>query len=163
LSDSAAAPHSVLPCAFGRPPASGTIRQLPEDFVVEEILGFEPDGIGGHMLLLVEKRGMRETYRNRALRILAPLLATAPRSLVISNRTVARAEELARLFAADGPIAGTQRMEFRGFEQGDSAGRRQGARTAGERGQAVPGEPVGGRCRRDPRVRLPRVNLGRWP
>ena len=37
--------------------------------------------------------------------ILAPLLATGPRSLVISNRTAARAEELARLFAADGPIA----------------------------------------------------------
>jgi len=37
--------------------------------------------------------------------ILAPLLATGPRSLVISNRTAGRAEELARLFAADGPIA----------------------------------------------------------
>jgi len=37
--------------------------------------------------------------------ILGPLLATGPRSLVISNRTAARAEELARLFAADGPIA----------------------------------------------------------
>ena len=36
--------------------------------------------------------------------ILAPLLACKPRSLVISNRTVARAEELAVLFAADGPI-----------------------------------------------------------
>jgi len=30
---------------------------MPEDFVVEEILGFEPDGAGSHMLLLVEKRG----------------------------------------------------------------------------------------------------------
>jgi len=36
--------------------------------------------------------------------ILGPLLATGPRSLVISNRTAARAEELAQLFAAAGPI-----------------------------------------------------------
>jgi tRNA pseudouridine13 synthase len=57
LSEPAGATYNVLPCAFGRPPASGAIRRLPEDFVVEEILGFEPDGTGGHMLLLVEKRG----------------------------------------------------------------------------------------------------------
>jgi len=37
--------------------------------------------------------------------ILGPLLAAAPRSLVIGNRTAARAEELARRFAAEGPIA----------------------------------------------------------
>jgi shikimate dehydrogenase len=37
--------------------------------------------------------------------ILGPLLAAGPRSLVIGNRTAARAEELARLFAAEGPIA----------------------------------------------------------
>jgi shikimate dehydrogenase len=37
--------------------------------------------------------------------ILGPLLATAPRSLVISNRTAARAEDFARHFAAEGPIA----------------------------------------------------------
>ena len=36
--------------------------------------------------------------------ILGPLLATGPRSLAISNRTAARADELARLLAADGPI-----------------------------------------------------------
>jgi tRNA pseudouridine13 synthase len=58
LSD--ARPASDLPdapCAHGRPPASGTIRREPEDFVVDEILGFEPDGTGGHALLVVEKRG----------------------------------------------------------------------------------------------------------
>jgi len=51
--------------------------------------------------------------------ILGPLLATGPRSLVISNRTAARAEELARLFAADGPIVartfgelGTRRFDL---------------------------------------------------
>jgi len=46
-----------LPTAFGEPPASGRLRVEPEDFRVEEILGFEPDGSGAHALLLVEKRG----------------------------------------------------------------------------------------------------------
>jgi tRNA pseudouridine13 synthase len=30
---------------------------VPEDFVVDEVLGFDPDGAGGHLLLVVEKRG----------------------------------------------------------------------------------------------------------
>ena len=47
----------VAPCAHGRPPATGAIRREPEDFVVDEILGFEPDGTGNHGLLVVEKRG----------------------------------------------------------------------------------------------------------
>ena len=46
-----------LPTAFGEPPASGRLRVAAEDFRVEEILGFEPDGAGGHALLMVEKRG----------------------------------------------------------------------------------------------------------
>jgi len=35
----------------------GRLRSVPEDFVVNEVLGFEPDGAGGHVLLVVEKRG----------------------------------------------------------------------------------------------------------
>lgn len=46
-----------LPVAFGPPPAAGRIRVVPEDFQVEELLGFEPDGAGAHLLLVVEKRG----------------------------------------------------------------------------------------------------------
>ncbi|MGB5102860.1 MAG: tRNA pseudouridine(13) synthase TruD, partial [Steroidobacteraceae bacterium] len=46
-----------LPVAYGPPPASGRIRVAPEDFQVEELLGFEPDGSGAHLLLVVEKRG----------------------------------------------------------------------------------------------------------
>lgn len=46
-----------MPLAHGQAPASGRIRVLPEDFVVDEILGFEPDGVGAHGLLVVEKRG----------------------------------------------------------------------------------------------------------
>jgi len=46
-----------LPTAFGAPPASGRLRVTPEDFRVEEVLGFEPDGTGAHAMLFIEKRG----------------------------------------------------------------------------------------------------------
>lgn len=46
-----------LPTAYGEPPARGVLRAAPEDFRVEEVLGFEPDGAGPHALLTVEKRG----------------------------------------------------------------------------------------------------------
>ncbi len=44
------------PRACGDPAATGTLRTLPEDFVVEEDLGFAPDGDGSHLLLKVSKR-----------------------------------------------------------------------------------------------------------
>ena len=50
------------PTAHGVPPVSGRLRETPEDFVVEEILGFEPDGSGGHALLVVEKRGANTAW-----------------------------------------------------------------------------------------------------
>lgn len=40
---------------FGPPPA-GTFRVTPEDFVVEEVLGFAPEGEGEHLWLWIEKR-----------------------------------------------------------------------------------------------------------
>ena len=46
-----------LPRAFGQPPATGVIRSEPEDFIVDEVLGFAADDAGGHALLVVEKRG----------------------------------------------------------------------------------------------------------
>jgi tRNA pseudouridine13 synthase len=46
-----------LPTALGVAPVRGRLRAIPEDFRVEEILGFEPDGEGTHVLLTVEKRG----------------------------------------------------------------------------------------------------------
>ena len=51
-------PPSVLPYAYGDPPASAILRQSPEDFQVEEDLGFEPEGEGEHLWLWVEKRGV---------------------------------------------------------------------------------------------------------
>jgi tRNA pseudouridine13 synthase len=47
----------AVPTAYDEPPVRGRLRSVPEDFVVDEVLGFEPDGGGGHVLLVVEKRG----------------------------------------------------------------------------------------------------------
>ncbi len=44
-----------LPFAYGKPVAQGIIRQQPEDFYVEEVLGFEPEGEGEHVFLWIEK------------------------------------------------------------------------------------------------------------
>jgi tRNA pseudouridine13 synthase len=46
-----------MPLAGRQAPATGRIRVEPADFYVEEVLGFDPDGSGGHGLLVVEKRG----------------------------------------------------------------------------------------------------------
>jgi tRNA pseudouridine13 synthase len=44
------------PRAGADPQLTGTLRATPEDFVVEEDLGFAPDGEGSHLLLKVRKR-----------------------------------------------------------------------------------------------------------
>lgn len=49
-------PVSELPFAFGGPPCTGVIRAVPEDFLVDEISLFDPDGEGEHLLLRIEKR-----------------------------------------------------------------------------------------------------------
>jgi len=51
--------HLIEPTrAFGQPPVSGVIRQSLDDFVVDEVLGFELDGEGEHVCLHMRKRGM---------------------------------------------------------------------------------------------------------
>ncbi|HEY4146137.1 tRNA pseudouridine(13) synthase TruD [Pinirhizobacter sp.] len=46
-----------LPFAHGGPSLTGRLRSSPDDFRVEEILGYGPDGEGEHVFLEVEKRG----------------------------------------------------------------------------------------------------------
>jgi len=46
----------TLAYAYGVPPVSGVLRLQPEDFFVDEVLGFDPDGEGEHVLLQIEKR-----------------------------------------------------------------------------------------------------------
>ena len=47
----------VLDAEFS-PPPPGDYRATPEDFVVEEILDFAPEGQGEHLWLWIEKRGL---------------------------------------------------------------------------------------------------------
>src|SRR5690554_5656986 len=46
-----------FPHADGRPLASAEFRIEPEDFQVDEVLGFQPSGEGEHWLLHIRKRG----------------------------------------------------------------------------------------------------------
>jgi tRNA pseudouridine13 synthase len=59
--------HSELPFAYGTPPLTARLRSTPEDFVVEEILGYDADGQGEHALLWVEKRGQTTDWLAREL------------------------------------------------------------------------------------------------
>jgi tRNA pseudouridine13 synthase len=56
-----------LPYAHGGPLLEARLRATPEDFFVEEILGYEADGAGEHALLIVEKRGQNTEWVAREL------------------------------------------------------------------------------------------------
>ena len=47
-----------LAYAYGGPVAIGKIKAIPEDFFVDELLGFEPSGEGEHVFLHIEKRAL---------------------------------------------------------------------------------------------------------
>lgn len=70
-----------MPYAFGGPLGSGLIRATADDFKVDEILGFEPDGEGEHVLLQLRKRDTNTIW-------LAKQLA---KMVVIPNRDVSYA------------------------------------------------------------------------
>lgn len=53
--------------AFGRPAATGRLRSRPEDFRVDEELGFEPDGSGEHVLLQIRKRNTNTEWLARQI------------------------------------------------------------------------------------------------
>lgn len=55
------------PTAWGAPLSSGVLRATPEDFVVDEILGFEASGTGPHALLRVRKCGANTEWVAREL------------------------------------------------------------------------------------------------
>jgi tRNA pseudouridine13 synthase len=56
-----------LPYAHGGPAGTGQLKATPEDFVVEEILGFDLSGEGEHEFLRIEKRGENTDYIARQL------------------------------------------------------------------------------------------------
>ncbi|MBK1722822.1 tRNA pseudouridine(13) synthase TruD [Thiocystis violacea] len=65
-----------LPRAHGEPLAQGRIRVAAEDFQVEEILGFDPDGEGDHLLLWVRKTGANTEWVARKLAALVQVPAS---------------------------------------------------------------------------------------
>ena len=58
---------AALPFAHGGAPLSGRMRVSPEDFQVEEQLGYSPSGDGEHDWLLIRKRGLNTTDVQRLL------------------------------------------------------------------------------------------------
>ncbi len=52
---------------YGTPSGQGVIRTLPEDFIVEETLAFEPSGSGEHVFLQIQKTGENTEYVARQL------------------------------------------------------------------------------------------------
>ena len=58
---------SEQPAGYGGPVLRAMFRASPEDFVVEELPGFEASGEGEHLLLTVEKRGMNTVFAARCL------------------------------------------------------------------------------------------------
>lgn len=57
----------ALPYAHGGPQLRGVLRATPEDFFVDEELGFAPDGAGEHVFVRVEKRGANTDWVGREL------------------------------------------------------------------------------------------------
>ncbi|MCU0756612.1 MAG: tRNA pseudouridine(13) synthase TruD [Xanthomonadales bacterium] len=55
-------PLADLPRAHGEPLGRLWLKSVPEDFVVEEVLSFTPEGEGEHVYLQVEKRGANTAW-----------------------------------------------------------------------------------------------------
>lgn len=72
-------PDSGVMCSFGLAydplPITGRVRQVPQDFVVEEVLGFVPKGEGEHRWLQIQKRGITT---HQAVRAVARLMGVPP-------------------------------------------------------------------------------------
>ncbi len=71
-------PIASLQYLYGKPSATAVFKRLPEDFMVDEELGFELDGSGEHVCLHVIKRGINTV--NVAKKI-AKFAKVAPRDV----------------------------------------------------------------------------------
>lgn len=60
-------PTASLHYAHGQPTVHGAIKTTPADFVVEEILSFEPSGAGEHAFVHIEKWGENTDFVARQL------------------------------------------------------------------------------------------------
>jgi tRNA pseudouridine13 synthase len=60
-----------LAYVYGQPAATGLIRAVPEDFRVDEDLGFSPDGVGEHVFLQIQKKDLNTDWVAQRLAKLA--------------------------------------------------------------------------------------------
>lgn len=67
----------------GKPQTSGVLKQQPEDFVVKEVLGFEPCGEGEHIYVWLRKSGLNTAYVAEQL---ARFAGVHPRAVTFSGR-----------------------------------------------------------------------------
>ena len=63
-----------FPFAYGGPDITADFRSSPEDFVVDEQLGFEPCGEGEHVFLHLQKRGDNTEWLARQIARLAEVM-----------------------------------------------------------------------------------------
>lgn len=57
----------IWPCVYGGPCGTGKLRSVPEDFLVDEMLSFEPSGAGEHAFLRIRKTGENTEFVARQL------------------------------------------------------------------------------------------------
>lgn len=57
----------IWPYVYGSPSGVGNIRTVPEDFIVDEKLAFEPSGAGEHAFLQIQKTGENSEFIARQL------------------------------------------------------------------------------------------------
>ena len=134
------------PRAFGDTPVSGALRVENRDFIVEEHLGFEPDGGEAHRLLLVEKEGTNTLHVARALAARAGRpLADVGFAGLKDRRAIARqwfsvpaAKDLASFvgYSGDGFRVLSEHPHSRKLRRGALAGNRFRIRVRGLQGDA---------------------------
>lgn len=124
MSDASAIERALLcrspPRAHGATLGSGVLRQRPEDFIVEEELGFVADGGAGHVLLRVEKRGL-DTLE--VVRRLARAGGVAPRDVGFAGLKDRHAVTRQWMTVPSRPRAAPEWADF-GEERDDGAGYR---------------------------------------
>jgi tRNA pseudouridine13 synthase len=60
-------PFSDFQYAFGEPILTALLKQRPEDFVVHEIMDFQPSGEGEHLWIWAEKKGQNSEWLRQQL------------------------------------------------------------------------------------------------
>lgn len=72
-----------LPWLHGKPLSNGKIRTEPEDFIVQEDLGYEPEGEGEHHYLYIRKTGENTDWVARQL---ANFAQVSPRDVAYAGK-----------------------------------------------------------------------------